>query len=264
MGSTMPVRHIVLTNRSSQDISFAQLSEVAVALQTQVDRDFAPIWGIRAQIMPLNSGDQIPRRAWPIFIMDQSEAGLGVHLDQHRKPFAEVQAGRDWSITASHELLEMLVDPLGHRLVRAPDIDPHVHDGHLVSYLQEVCDPCEVFAYAIGQVGVSDFVTPDYYNPDAPEGAELDFLKRLSTPYEVPKGCYISWEDPLDGRWHQKKPDGTFVTAKERSDAKRNPRDDRDHAFGDDEDDVRHDLRQILTAYAPDRIMPPAVLRVGG
>src|SRR5438034_8703517 len=84
-------------------------------------------------------------------ILDQSSAGLGVHLDKNGKPFAEIQAGNDWSITASHELLEMLVDPLGHKLIRDPDIDP-ASDGHQVEYLVEVGDPCEVFAYPINGI----------------------------------------------------------------------------------------------------------------
>ncbi len=245
----MPVRHVVLINKSSMNLSFTQLGEVAQALQTQLDRDFAPAWGIRAQILPLHTTDRVPARAWPIFILDQSDAGLGVHLDKNGRPFAEVQAGSSWSVTASHELLEMLADPLGHRFVQAPDIDP-ASDGHLVSYLLEVGDPCEVFSYSVGQVAVSDFVTPEYYDTAAPQGTHLDFLGRLSQPFEVPLGCYISWQDPQDGRWHQEKPDGSFITAQGQIDRKGNPREGRDHAFGGDEDAVRHDLPLILRSYA--------------
>ena len=87
-------------------------------------------------------------------------------------------------------------------------------DGHLVDYLVEVCDPCEVFTFEVKGVTVSDFVTPEYYNEHAAPGTSLDFLGRLSKPLEVPRGCYLSWMDPADLHWHQKLPDGRFVTAK--------------------------------------------------
>jgi hypothetical protein len=153
----MKTHNVVLQDLSSMNTSLSNLQEVAQAMQIQLDRDFTPIWGVHAQLQALNPGEQVPARAWPMRILDKSDAGLGVHLDKNGKPFAEIQAGSNWSITASHEMLEMLVDPLGHKLVRDPDIDPS-SDGHQVEYLVEVGDPCEVFAYQINGVAVSDFV----------------------------------------------------------------------------------------------------------
>jgi len=246
---TMTLRHIVLTNQSSKNISLSDVSDVAQALQIQLDRDFTPIWGIRATVIPLDKGESIPKSAWPMRIVDKPEGGLGIHLDKNHKPFAQIQDTDDWSVTASHELLEMLVDPFGHKFVRGPDMTPG-SDSHLVNYLVEVGDPCEIFSYTIGGVSVSDFVTPDYYNEASPAGTDVDFLTRLSTPYEVPEGCYISWIDPLDGQWHQKQTDGTFVRSKDQVDPKRNPRDDRDLSLGDD-DGIRHDLSRIRRKYLP-------------
>ena len=140
----------------------------------------------------------------------------------------------------------MLADPYGNHFVRAPDIDPD-SDAHLVSYLVEVGDPCEVFSYSIAGVKVSDFVTPEYYNVYAAEGEPLDHLGRLIHPLEVPAGCYISWIDPEDGRWHQKLPDGEFVTAARKAHRTRNPRDDRDESFPADEE--RHDLPVLLERF---------------
>lgn len=245
----MPTPHIVLVNTSSTPIADTDVAAVAQALQTQVDRDFGQFWGIKAQITPLPQGSRIPARTWPMRIVDVPRGGLGIHLDRHGRPFAQIQAGNDWSITASHELLEMLVDPLGHRFVQEPDIDPAVTDGHLVSYLVEVGDPCEVFSYLIGGIAVSDFVTPEYYDPNAPQGATLDFLGHLTAPFEVPAGCYLSWQDPRDGRWHQKRPDGSFVTANASITPNVNPRADRDAMFGSDREQGQHDLPHILATY---------------
>ena len=93
----------------------------------------------------------------------------------------------------------MLVDPLGHRFVQAPDIDPAVNDGHLVNYLVEVGDPCEVYSYLIGSIAVSDFVTPEYYDPNAPQGTRFDFLNDLAAPFEVPRRVLPFWA--ASARW---------------------------------------------------------------
>lgn len=244
----MALRQVVLTNRSSKNIPIAQLSDVAQALQTQLDRDFYPVWGKRAAVTAIMNGAEMPAHAWPIYLVDHPDAGLGVHLDDHGKPFAEVQVGNEWSITASHELLEMMEDPLGHKFIQAPDIDPG-SDRHLVNYLVEVGDPSEIYSYTIGNVAVSDFVTREFYDPNAPAGSEFDLLHRLAKPLEIPMGCYISWQDPEDGRWHQKQANGKFVTAEGKIDRHGNPRDDRDKAFGSEKERGQHDLLAVRQAY---------------
>jgi hypothetical protein len=245
----MTLRHLVFVNTSTKlGITFSDVQSVAQALQIQLDRDFTPVWGIHATVVAIDQGETIPAKAWPMKILNHSEAGLGVHLDSSHKPFAEIEATSDWPITASHEMVEMLVDPYGHRFVSAPDIDP-ASDGHAVNYLVEVGDPCEVYSYTINGTAVSDFVTPEYYNESAVSGADLDFLGRLSRPYEVPDGCYLSWIDPQDQRWHQKQTDGSFARSKNEAKPKVNPRDDRDKTFGGDEEAVRHNLSLIRTRY---------------
>ena len=103
----------------------------------RLDRDFTPIWGVRATVIPLDKGEVVPNRAWPMRIVDKPEGGLGIHLDENHQPFAQIQDTDDWSVTASHELLEMVVDPFGHKFVRGPDMTPD-SDGHLVNHLVEV------------------------------------------------------------------------------------------------------------------------------
>ncbi len=252
----MKPRQLGIVNESSRAIAGASLDEVARALQVQIDRDFTPVWGVAATIAAFGAGKKMPAEFWPLRLVDQPVGGLGIHLDRHHHPYAEIMATPDWSVTASHEMVEMLVDPLGHTFISSPDIDPH-SDHHLVHYLVEVADPCEIWSYDIGGVAVSDFVTPDYYDAHARGGGALDHLGRLKKPLDVPRGCYLSWMDPADGRWHQKQVDGSFVTARRRAHPRRNPREDRDLAFGGDP--VRHDIAAIRAAIA----MAP-VRRVGG
>lgn len=250
--SVTTVQRIGLVNKSSKSIDISEITAVARALQIQVERDFGRIWGIQAQIIPFHEGDSIAPGIWPINIVDRPTGGLGIHLgEEDHKPYAEVQASDDppWSSIASHELLEMLADPYGIKFRQGPDIDPD-SDGHMVSYLVEVGDPCEIYSYNILGVEVSDFVTPEYYNSRAAPFESLDFTKRLIKPYEVPEGCYISWQDPIDRRWHQKKTSGEFVTSEREIDFK-NPesRQDRDEAFGGEEQEIRHNLPKLLKAY---------------
>jgi hypothetical protein len=91
MAST--TKRIALQNKSSSNISFDDLARLAPVLQTQVDRDFNPLWGA-TQISVLQKGDHIPTGVWPVFFIDPSDepghAGLGVHLDANGKPFAFV------------------------------------------------------------------------------------------------------------------------------------------------------------------------------
>lgn len=242
----MKPRHLALTNRSSHAIPLATVSQVAQALQIQLDRDFTPVWGVAAIITAFDKGEKIPASHWPLRIVDRPVGGLGIHLDRNHHPYAQIMATSDWSVTASHEMVEMLVDPYGQKFISAPDIDPH-SDHHQVRYLVEVGDPCEIWSYEIQGVALSDFVTPEYYNDHAPPGTAFDYLGRLSKPLEVPRGCYISWIDPADMHWHQKQPDGTFVTARPPVHPHRNPREDRDHAFGNDP--ARHDLPAIRAKH---------------
>ena len=87
-----------------------------------------------------------------------------------KKPIAKVfvdtdrQSGRAWTISASHELLEMLVDP-GMNLTVLRPTDEMATTGQLYAY--EVCDPCDADEYVIQihekRIQVSNFVYPAWF-----------------------------------------------------------------------------------------------------
>jgi hypothetical protein len=239
------VPSVVLVDRSPEPVSGARLAHVARALQTQVDRDFGAVWGVGVRVTAATC-TAVPAGAWTISIVGEPVSGLGVRLDAHGRPVADVRAGEDWTLAASHELLEMIADPRGGRFMegRRPATGARLHR---VRYLVEVCDPCEVHPYVIDGVEVSDFVTPDYYRADAAHGTAVDFLRKLRRPLEVSAGCYLSWHDPDDGHWHQRRPDGTVSRSRGPLDPRRSPRDDRDRAFPDEAG--RHDLPAIRRTY---------------
>ena len=76
----MVMRRIVLINQSTTRLPFADLLLVTQALQTQIDRDFAPLWGIRAQITALRRHDPLPAGAWVLRLVDEAPEDAGIQL----------------------------------------------------------------------------------------------------------------------------------------------------------------------------------------
>jgi hypothetical protein len=226
----------------------ADLQRYRAVLQQQVDNHLAPAWQVRADISVLASGDQIPPDTWPIRIVDSvpfAQPGeFGVHLDDQGQPYAQVVNADPLSITISHELLEMLVDPLGTRLMQAADLDPY-SDGHPVQYLVELCDPCQVSSYLINGLPVADFILPSFYDPSA--HGRVDFLATLATPspQTVPIGCCISWFDRRDRSWHEQQLDGNIVKGTETLGYTRA---DRDFSLAEANPD-RHNIPAIYRAW---------------
>lgn len=183
----------------------AEVSAVAAALSIQITRDFTPIWGISATVAAFHTSKQVPIGYWPIYIEDPSKmppgAG-GVHLDKNKHPYALIETGDQWSLDASHECLEMLVDPPGSKVQANPMLPQAVALGqpnHSVQYVVEVCDPIEdaQYAYQINGVLVSDFITPHFYDPIASAGVRYDFTGAITGPRQVLTNGYISWIDPV-------------------------------------------------------------------
>src|SRR5262249_22277867 len=140
---------------------------------------------------------------WPIYVVDQVERGLaGFHLSDHNQPYALVEAGGTWSLSASHECIEMLVDPSGNRLVSSAAVeivDNEIRDGlGKFEYLVEVCDPSEDsgYAYLIDDVLVADFYTPRFFDPATASGVRYSFTGKITRPRQVLPNGYLSWVNP--------------------------------------------------------------------
>ena len=145
---TRLLKHVALVSESDQ-ISPNDLMKVASALQKQATRDLAPLWDIDATVNAFGHIADVPIDYWPIIIRDNiGYNAAGIHLDDNGQPFALVTAdpGRDvWSVTCSHEMCEMLVDPFGNRLVAGQSLIPEQGRGNS---LVEVCDPSEAAPFA--------------------------------------------------------------------------------------------------------------------
>jgi hypothetical protein len=177
---------------------------VAAALSKQAVRDLSPLWGVTATVDAFTSLRTVPVGYWPVIIVDQVGGGaLGYHQDQHGRPYALVQYSDSWSLTASHETVEMLVDPFGSRT--AAGRSPKSGQGQ-VEFLVEACDPCEdpQFAYTIDGVLASDFITPRFYDPRKTTSARYSFTGAITQPRQIRQGGYLSWWDPQsDHVWQE-------------------------------------------------------------
>ena len=198
----MLLRQVALTSETKK-VSLSELSKVAAALQKQSTRDLAPIWEIRATVDAFAKLNEVPVGYWPIVVTEEDLGdAAGIHEDKDGQPFSLVKYGNGWSLTASHECLEMLVDPFGNRLVSGPS---SMKGQGRVRFLVEICDPSEdtPYAYRSNGILVSDFYTPDYFDPVTSPNIRYSFSGAIKHPRQVLKGGYLSWHEPKSDHWFQ-------------------------------------------------------------
>lgn len=189
----------------------SQVQSAVAPLQTQIHRDFVPAYGIDADLTFVPKTSTPDKNSWMMGIFDDTDqaGALGYHdLTTQGMPLAKVFAGSDmklglsWTVTASHELLEMLGDP---------DIDLTVfmqkNNTSGILYAYEVCDACEddSLAYNIEGTLVSDFVHPSWFESfHASNSVQFDQQKKVTKPFEVLAGGYIGTFDITSGSgWQQ-------------------------------------------------------------
>ncbi len=200
----MLTAHVALVSEESK-ITAGELAKVAGALSKQISRDFGPIWKVNADVAAYERLEDMPLDYWPIIIKDNigDPNAAGYHEDKHGQPFSLVQYDASWSLTASHECLEMLADPFGRRVIAG---ESPVSGQGRVNFLVEVCDPCEAsdFAYTINGIQVSDFFTPNFFDPIASTGVRYSYTGALTAPRQVLKDGYLSWFVPALNQWWQR------------------------------------------------------------
>lgn len=200
------VAHIALVPRGVK-VNMSEVASVAAAISIQIVRDFGPIWGVTATVSAFPKPADVPVGFWPIYIEDTQklpEGSTGLHLDKRNQPYVLLEAIEHWSMLASHECLELLVDPSGSRLRSGPLLEEAVELGlaqHQVQYVVEICDPVAdgQYGYQINGVLLSDFFTPSYYDPTPSPGVRYDFVGALSAPMKVVDNGCLSWLDPVTG-----------------------------------------------------------------
>ena len=174
------------------------ITPVISALQKQVTNDFRPVWGVDAELtMVSKNTPPIPGSWWLVILDDSDQAGaLGYHdLTSEGMPLGKVfaasdlKAGTSWTVTASHELLEMLADPNINLTVFVQNANT---SGTLFAY--EVCDACEDDSngYKIDNVLLSDFVYPSWFEDFRTTGStQFDHGNQIQNPLQLLPNGYI-------------------------------------------------------------------------
>jgi hypothetical protein len=207
--TTTPIQISVIN--ASTVLNDNDIRPVVTALQQQVTNDFRPAWGVDAQLNVVPTGSPPPAGTWWLTILDDSDqaGALGYHdLTPDGMPLGKVFAatdlkyGNSWSVTASHELLEMLADPNINLTV-------FVQNANTTDtlYAYEVCDACEAdnYGYNIGNVQVSDFVYPSWFEDFRAQGStQFDHTNQIQSPLQLLPGGYIGTFGVTDGSgWTQ-------------------------------------------------------------
>jgi hypothetical protein len=208
-GSPMISIPIAIVNASTV-VNDAEVQGVTKAIQIQLDQHFAPIWGVSAQLFAVKLGAVIPSTAWWLVILDNSDiaGAFGYHdLTNAGLPLGKVFAetdevyGKQWSLAASHEIIEMLADPF---LTRSVIIRAGM--GYILVPI-EVCDVCqhERYGYVINDTLVSNFVYPAWFCQSQRTGnPRLDHERAISFPLQILPDCFaLVWDVTFGTGWHQ-------------------------------------------------------------
>jgi hypothetical protein len=173
--------HVYLSRETSL-VTDQDVVVCARALDAQVTNELRKTWGVDAKVYPLADPSRLPKGAWVVRLLDDSDeqGALGYHeVTEDGAPVSRVfvatdrKYGLNWTVTASHEVLEMLVDPWCTLACQV--------DGRTL-YGWELCDPVEadVLGYERLGVQVSDFVLPGWFTGFGPQDERGVLTQKLS------------------------------------------------------------------------------------
>ena len=169
-------------------------------MQAYVDDYVAPVWGTPAKLVKTTS---FQKGAWAIVFLDDADqpGALAYHdLTPDGLPESKVFVKTTLdnhdlvSVSASHELVEMLVDPAINLMTTGPDSK--------VIYAYESADPVEALSFDVNGIQMSDFVYPAYFEDfHKPGSVRLDQLNKVKKPFQIlPDGYQIIFKN---GKWSQ-------------------------------------------------------------
>jgi len=205
---------ISIINHSNGKVSDAQLQHVIRAINRQIEEDFEPYWSLGATLRLEGHSGTIPKKQSlsdmrgdaVIYLWDKSdvEGAIGYHdLNNRGIPFGFVfldiakQLGEDWSVTLSHEALELIGDPEVNLLVAGPHPDSSKKKD--VFHWYEMCDAVQSDIYQIDGIRVSNFILPLYFTGGDEFDGRNDFLGSSLKSFGVNPGGYVGFFDPETG-----------------------------------------------------------------
>jgi hypothetical protein len=209
---------ISIINHTNGKISDEVLQHAIRAINRQIAEDFAPYWSLSATLRLEGRSGKTPgkqnladlRGDAILYLWDKVNVddALGYHDANNRGiPFGFVftelakQLKENWTVTLSHEALELIGDPEVNLLVAGPHPDKPKHD---VFHWYEMCDAVQAETYKVDGIEVSNFLLPLYFTGGDELGGRNDFLgnthggKTLGS-FGVNPGGYIGFFDPATG-----------------------------------------------------------------
>jgi hypothetical protein len=196
----------------------SDLLPIVSAVQIQVNRDFAPVWGLDAVLSSVPKGNAPDPNQWWLLVSDHPEQAQEKgysDLNPRALPLGRVyvkqtkQFGSSLSVAISQEVLGLLADP---NLVEL-----RANSTHTMVYALDPCTPVEHqrYGYRIDHVLVSDFVYPSWFN-DSQTAAQYDQTKHCQAPFQVLKGGHIAALDLSQEQraWFDLTADGQDVTSR--------------------------------------------------
>jgi hypothetical protein len=190
------------------DLEEEEVRRGVAALQEQVRYDLAPAWNVDADLTVVPSERDT---AWPGFwglvLLDRRTSDplqlehytKGRTNDGHPLACVFVDDSEAWTHLASHELLEMLVDPDRCGAVYRPS-----ESRPFRLYARRICDPCASPDDGYRRSGrpVSDFVYPAWFGSQVlGDTRRFDQRQRIDAAFEVRPGGTIAYLDVATRPW---------------------------------------------------------------
>ncbi|HET6158466.1 MAG TPA: hypothetical protein VFE34_08995 [Dongiaceae bacterium] len=206
---------ISIVNHTNGQVSDEELQNVIRAINRQITEDFEPYWSLGATLRLEGRSEKKPGKlSLPdlrgdaiLYLWNETDVdgALGYHENNASGiPYGFVftdlskKLGEPWSVTLSHEALELIADPEVNLLVMGPH---PTNPNKTVFHWYEMSDAVQDETYEIDGVEVSNFVLPLYFTGSDETGARNDFLGRLHKgktlqSFGVNPGGYIGYFDP--------------------------------------------------------------------
>jgi len=176
------------------------LDDLIAAMQVYIDKYIVPVWATPAKLIKTAG---FKKGAWAMVFLDDADqpGALAYHdLTPDGLPESKVfvrttlQNGDLVSVSASHELVEMLVDPGTNLMTTGPDPK--------TVYAYESADPVETLSFPVNKIQMSDFIYPSYFEAfHKPGSVKFDQMNKVNKPFEVLSGGYqIIFKG---GKWSQ-------------------------------------------------------------
>jgi hypothetical protein len=199
---------IVCVNHATVPLG-VDFAALVAAMQVYVDEHVAPVWGTPAKLV---RGKDLKTGKWGMVFVDHASHAhsLARHdLTPDGLPMARVfvkttLANKNLvSVAATHELVEMLVDPSVNLVT--------TRKGSKLIYQYESADPVEDLYFKVNGIPMTNFIYPTWFEDfHKPGTVRFDHLGVLKRPFEIHAGGYQGilkngkWS-PLHGSPEKKK-----------------------------------------------------------